>query len=141
MAHDTSKVTGLAIDNESGTLTDISGDTVNVSADNNIEELDDSGLGDTIRTYLDGMGDAANIVANGFLNSTMRAIMKPLVYEATSVSNVKTVEVKYAADDFRTGEAIVKQANMVIGVGQLGTWSLTLRPTASFTNTSVTAVT
>lgn len=139
MAHDTSKITGFAIDNESGTLKNISGDTNNVSADNPIEQLDDSGLGDTMRTYVDGMGDSPTITANGWLNSTMRSIMAPLVYTATSVSNVKTVEIKYAAGVYRTGEATVQNANMVIGVGQLGTWSLTLRPTASFTATSVSA--
>lgn len=140
MAHETSKVTGLAIDNSTGTLTDISGSVNMYRLNRAFEELEDTGLGDTTKSYIDGLGDAPRIPLNGHLNSTTRAIFAPLAAENTSVSTVKTLELKLASGDYWTGEAIVNDVELSVGVGQLNAWSCNLRAQSALTQTSVTAV-
>ena len=140
MAIYTSKLAGFALDDTGGTLTDVSGYTTRASMSNNIEQLDVTGLGDTLRSYIDGLGDAPTVNVAGRLCSTTEAIFTPLAVTGTSVSNVKTIEVKITTGVYRTSEATVESCEVIPGeVGQPGTWSATLRPTASMTQTSVSA--
>ena len=136
MATYTSKGMGFAIDNVGGTLTDISAYTDSVEMSNTIEQLDDTGLGDTTRSYIDGLGDAPTVTASGALNSTTEPIFSALAVTGTSVSNVKTIEVKLAAGVYWTGEATSESATSGGSVGERGAWSVTCRPTTSLTSTA-----
>lgn len=140
MAIYTSKLAGFAIDSSTGSLTDISAYTTRAGMSNTIEQLDVTGLGDSLREYIDGLGDAPTVNVAGRLNSTTEPIFTPLAVVGTSVSNVKTIEVKLTTGVYRTSEATVESVEVVPGeVGQPGTWSATLRPTSSMTQTSVSA--
>lgn len=140
MAHETSKVTGFAIDNSAGALTNISGSTNSVVPTRGFEELDDTGLGDNIHTRVPGLGMAAVYDANGFVNSTTRAIFAPLLH-GTAATVTKTIELKIATGEYWTGEAVVTNVSMPVNVGQINTWSCTLTAATGLTDTSVTAAT
>lgn len=138
MGHETSEVTGFAIDNESGTLTDISGSVNTLTHDGGQELLEDTGLGDGRRTVVAGLANASNVQVNGMHNSTTRAIFGPVV-DGTSIT--KTVEVQYASGDIYTGEVWPETiTGLSANVGQLNTWSAALRAQDGLTNTSVSAV-
>lgn len=138
MGHETSEVTGFAIDNESGTLTDISGDVNSLTWDGGQELLEDTGLGDGRRTVVAGLANASNIQINGMLNSTTRAIFAPVV-DGTSVT--KTAEIKLATGDFYSGEVWPETVTgLSTNVGQLNTFSATLRAQDGLSATSVSAV-
>jgi hypothetical protein len=138
MANEFSNVTGFACDDSGATLVDLSGFVNNFSFDGGLELLDDTGLGDSDRTVVAGLGNARNVNVNGWLNSTTRAIFAPLAGSATSIT--KTIELKLATGDFWTGEAWPENVNLSGGVGTLNTWSCTFRAQSGLTATSVTAV-
>lgn len=140
MATYTSKGMGFAIDDSVGTLVSISAYTNDIDLSNNIEQLDDTGLGDSLRSYIDGLGDAPTVTVNGSLNSTTEPIFTRLAVIQTSVSNVKTIEVQLAATIFYGGEATIENVQVSGSVGARGSWSATCRPTSGLTETSVTAV-
>ena len=137
MAHENSKVTGFAVDNAAGTLTSISGSVNQVSIDGGMELLEDTGLGDTIRTFVDGLANGSNVSVNGMLDSTTRGIFAPLT-NGTTVA--KTIEVKVATGDYWTGEAWPERVSLSSSPGAINTWSCTFRAVAGLTSTSVTAV-
>jgi len=139
MATYTSKAMGFAIDDTAGSLADISAYSNDVEMSNNIEQLDDTGLGDSLRSYIDGLGDAPTVTANGSLNSTTEPIFSNLAVVATSVSNVKTIEVKLATGVYWTGEATIEAVTSGGAVGARGSWSVTCRPTSGLTSTSASA--
>lgn len=136
--HETSEVVGIAIDNSSGTLTDISGDVNTLTWEGGQELLDDTGMGDGRHTVVAGLANASNVPLNGWVNSTIRAIFLPVV-DGTSVT--KTVEIKVATGEYWTGEVWPETVTGIsANVGQLNTWSCTLRAQNGLTQTSVTAV-
>lgn len=137
MASETSKITGFAVDNASGTLTNISTATNNVDVAGGTEQYEDTGLSDTRHTFVLGLGAPVTVTANGWLNSTTRAIMAPLV-NGTSVD--KTIEVKYATGDYYSGEAIPGNVQLGLPTGAVNTWSCTFQANNGLTATSVTGV-
>lgn len=134
---ETSKVTGFAIDNAAGTLTDISNYTNNVDWGGGNETYDDTGLGDTRHTKVPGLGVGSTITANGWMNSTTRAIFPPIV-DGTSVN--KTVEIKLASGDFYSGSCAPQNTAVSLPTAALNTWSITLEAVNGLTGTSVTGV-
>lgn len=137
MAHETSKVTGFAMDNASATLVSISGSVNQVSITGGTEQYEDTGLGDTRHTFVLGLGTPVQVSVNGYLNSTTRAIVMPLV-NGTSVN--KTIEIKMATGEYWTGEAIPQNVNPATNMGALNTFSITFQANDGLTKTSVTAV-
>lgn len=137
MANETSKVSGFAVDNASGTLTDISGFVNNVDVSGGNEQYDDTGLGDTRHTFVLGLGLPVTVTVNGWLNSTTRAIFAPLI-NGTSVD--KTIEVKYASGDFYSGESIPMNVQIGLPTAAVNTWSCTFQANNGLTGTSVTGV-
>jgi hypothetical protein len=136
MAHETSKVTGFAIDNSTGALTDISGSVNSVTAQRGFEELDDTGLGDSIHSRVPGLGMASTYDVNGWVNSTTRTIFAPLVHKDTGAPT-KTISIKEATGVYYKGEAVVSNVTMGKSVGSLNTWSCTVTAVAGLTQTSV----
>lgn len=134
---ETSKVSGFAIDNAAGTLTDISNYVNNVDWSGGNEKYDDTGLGDTRHTQVLGLGVASQVSVNGWMNSTTRAIFAPIV-DGTSVN--KTIEIKLASGDFYGGECVPDATAIGLPVAALNTWSCTLSPVNGLTGTSVTSV-
>lgn len=137
MAHETSKVTGFAMDNASATLTSISGSVNQVQLTGGTEQYEDTGLGDTQHTFILGLGTPVQVSVNGYLNSTTRAIVLPLV-NGTTVN--KTIELKMATGDYWTGEAIPQNVQANTNMGQINTFSITFQANDGLTSTSVTAV-
>lgn len=136
MAHETSKITGFAIDNSAGTLTDISGSVNACTSQRAFEELDDTGLGDTIHSRVPGLGMASTYDVNGWVNSTTRAIFAPLVHTDTGAPT-KTIAIKEASGVYYKGEAVVSNVTMGKAVGQLNTWSCTVTAVSGLSQTSV----
>lgn len=139
MAHENSTVIGFAVDNTVGALVSISGSVNSVSFDGGLELLDDTGMGDTNRTVIAGIGNARNVTVNGFLNSTTRTIFGKLAANATSIT--KTIELKMAASSFYRGEAWPEAVSLSASPGTINTWSCTFRAQSGLTNYTTTAVT
>ena len=139
MAHEDSKVSGFAVDNatSTGVLTDISGSCNSITWTGSMDQLDDTGLGDSDRTVIAGLGNAKTVAVNGMLNSTTRAIFAPLA--AASTSKTKTIEVKLATGDYWTGEAWPDNVTLGLPLG-LNTFSCNFSAHSGLTATSVTAV-
>jgi len=141
MAHDLSDIAGFRVDNQSGTLTDISGDITQVTVNGGNGLIEDTGLGDTNRTEQRDIGAVKGVSVTGMMNSTTRAIFSPLAAKGTSVA--KTIEVKLSASGatrYITGESNVGAVSISIPVG-LQTFTAEFRSTSGsgFTNTSVAA--
>ena len=135
MAHENSEVVAIGLDDESGSLADISGSINSVSWDGGQELLEDTGMGDGRRTVIAGLADASNIQLNGMHNSTTRAIFAPVV-DGTSIT--KTVELQLASGDVYTGEVWPERVTgFNAQVGQINTWSCALRAQDGLTSTSV----
>lgn len=136
MAHETSRVTGFAMDNAAGALKNISGSVNQVSMSGGTEQYEDTGLGDARHTFVPGLGTPGNINVNGYFDSTTRAIVLPLT-NGTSIS--KTIEVKMATGEYWTGEAIAQSVQADTNMGAINTWSITFQANDGLTKTSVTA--
>lgn len=135
MAHENSTVIGFHCDNAGASLTDIAGSVNSVSFDGGLELLDDTGMGDTDRTVIAGLGNARNVTVNGFLNSTTRAIFAPLAANATSIT--KTIALKLATGSYYKGEAWPESVSLSASPGTINTWSCTFRAQSGLTATSV----
>ena len=134
MAHKISKDMDFMIDNAAGTLTSIKGSTNSAAIQGIQDALDDSGLGDEERTYINGLA-SATLPINGWVDSTTDAIFGPLVGNRTSIT--KTWGYKNGVEWF-TGEAIVQDPTFSGNVGELVTWSANLQVSGAVTKTSVT---
>jgi hypothetical protein len=133
MAHKTSKDWTFKLDDATGILKDITGDTNQHSVQGTLAMLEDSGGGDTESTFLPGLA-GATIPANGWVNSTTEGIFAPLVGKRTSITKtfVAGNGVKYL-----TGEAWPENVQISGNVNQLMAWSTTLRLDGAMTRTSV----
>lgn len=137
MAHEISKITGFAMDNASATLTDISGSVNTATLSGGTEQYEDTGLGDARHTFVLGLGTPVSVAVNGYLNSTTRAIIVPLV-NGTTVT--KTIQLKMATGEYWTGESIPTDVQASLNMGAINTWSVTFQANDGLTKTSVTAV-
>lgn len=135
MAHRLSDVAGFKLDGATGVLTDISGSINSVTVNGGNGLVEDTGLGDAVRTQLRDLGIVNTLSVNGMVNSTVYTIIAPLV-NGTSVT--KTVQVASASNAFLSGEAYVGAVSLSIPVG-MQTFSLELASSSNtgFTSTSV----
>lgn len=135
MGSETSAIVGINLDDESGSLANISAQVNSITHDGGQELLEDTGMGDTRRTRVAGLANASTIQLNGYHNSTTRAIFGPLV-DGTSIT--KTVELKYATGDVYTGEVWPEAVTgLSTNSGQLNTWSCNLSAQDGLSQTSV----
>lgn len=135
MAHRLSDVAGFKLDGATGVLTDISGSINSVTVNGGNGLVEDTGLGDAVRTQLRDLGIVNTLSVNGMVNSTVYTIIAPLV-NGTSIT--KTVQVASASNAFLSGEAYVGAVSLSIPVG-MQTFSLELASSSNtgFTSTSV----
>ncbi len=134
MAHFTFKDMGVKLDNASGTLTDISGSVNSASFDGSMTMLEDTGIGDTEGTYLPGVA-RGTVTINGFVNSTTRAIMAPLVGQHTSVA--KTVQVLISTGQYLNGEAYPSAVTISGAPDTLELFNSSWQADGGFNSTSV----
>lgn len=135
MAHENSEVIAFALDDSTGSLVDFSGNVNSITWDGGQDLLEDTGMGDSRRTVIQGLANASNIQVNGMHDSTTRAMVAPVV-DGTSVT--KTVELQLASGDVWTGEVWPEQVTGVgANVGEINTWSINLRAQNGLSSTSV----
>ena len=132
MAHFTSRTLDFKIDNASAALTSIKGSVNQQSLSKDLGLLEDTGLGDTDRTYVPGL-EGATLPVNGYLNSTTETIVGPLL-EGTSIT--KTVAI-YNGAKWVTGEVWPGNITITGNVGELATWSMDLTFEGAVDRTSV----
>ena len=123
MAHLTSKDQGVRIDNAAGTLASISGSVNSQAIERAVTILDDTGMGDTGHTTLQGLSQTVRIPLNGFVNATVDAIFGPV---ADGTSKTKTVEIKVSSTRYYNGEFWVENYNISGSPDTLQAWSATL---------------
>lgn len=136
MPHLKSDVTGFWIDNQSGTLTAISGSTNSLELAGGNALVDDTGLGDANHTEINDIGIVKRFTASGFINTTTYNIFGPLAAKGTSIT--KTVQALFLSGKYISGEASVGEVTLSVPIG-LQTWSATFSSTAGsgFDTTSV----
>lgn len=135
MAHQLSSAAGVSLDDNTGVLVDISGSVNSVTINGGNATVEDTGIGDAVRTEILDLGIVNSITLNGMVNTTTEAIIAPLV-NGTAVQ--KTVQVLTISGQYLSGEANTAAVNWSIPIG-LQTWSLELRSSAvtGFARTSV----
>jgi hypothetical protein len=136
MAHKSYKAATFRIDNASATLgatTILTGSVNQASIAGVMSILEDSGLGDSARTYLPGLS-GATITINGFSNSTTDGIFGPLVGNRTSIT--KTVEFDNG-DRKYNGEVWPTNVTISGSVDSVTTWSCDLTFDGAVNRTSV----
>jgi hypothetical protein len=120
MAHKTGKDLRLKIDNASAALTDISGSVNSQSIQFAITILDDTGMGDTKHSTLQGLAQPTRIPLNGWVDSTTDAIFGPI---ADGTSTTKTIEFRAYASRFYNGEFNMENFQISGTPDDLETWS------------------
>lgn len=123
MAHLTSKDQGVRIDNASATLADISGSVNSQSIEQAVTILDDTGMGDTGHTTLQGLAQTVRVPLNGFVNSTTDGIFGPV---ANGTSKTKTVEIKVSSSRYYNFECWVENYTISGSPDTLQAWSANL---------------
>lgn len=134
MAHVISSAASFKIDDSTAAIATISGSVNSVSVEGGQPTIEDTGLGDTQRTTVRGLGDATIINVNGYLDTTTEAIFAPLV---NGTSLTKTIDVGLVSGQFLSGEAWPENVTLGSSMGEISTWSATLRAQAGLTRTSV----
>ena len=139
MGHETSEVTGFAIDiTPGGTLTDLSGDINSAQLTGSKELLDDTGLGDSRRTRISGLAGPTGVVINGWHNSTTRGAFPPNMFDSDTS---RTIEVLLASGEYWTGECFPESGTPFgSSVGAVNTFSVNWSAENGLTQTSITAV-
>jgi hypothetical protein len=136
MGHVQSDVASFRIDDSTGAIAVISGSVNSVSMDGGQELLEDTGLGDSRRTVVAGLGAASNASVNGMLDSTTEAIFGPLT-DGTSIT--KTVGIGFVTGQYLNGEVWPESVTLAMNAGEISTWSVNLRAQDGLTRTSVVA--
>jgi hypothetical protein len=136
MGHVQSDVASFRIDDSTGAIAVISGSVNSVSMDGGQELLEDTGLGDSRRTVVAGLGSASNASVNGMLDSTTEAIFGPLT-DGTSIT--KTVGIGFVTGQYLNGEVWPESVTLAMNAGEISTWSVNLRAQDGLTRTSVVA--
>lgn len=134
MAHQISSAAGFSIDDSTGVLADISGSVNNMSINGGNGLIEDTGLGDSVRTEIRDVGIVNSISITFMVDSTTEAIFSPLI-NGTSVQ--KTVQAKLIDGLYLSGEAFVGPVGFSIPIGlQTGTIELRSASSTGFDRTS-----
>lgn len=136
MAHVNSRVASVRLDDSTATIAVISGSVTAVTINGGIELLEDTGIGDSNRTRIEGLDNSPTITLTGMLDSTTEAILAPLT-NGTSIT--KTVGIGLVSGQYLNGEGWPETGDFSVSRGDLTTWTLNLIVDAGLTRTSVTA--
>ena len=134
MANLTSKNLGVKLDNASAAITDISGNVNSQSLTRAVTILDDTAVGDTARTTLLGLTQPVSFTLNGWVNSTLDAILGPIMAAGTSVA--KTAEFQQSSGRFYNGEFHLENITYTGDVDAVQTWSATFQSVGTVNRTS-----
>lgn len=126
---------GLKVDNESGTLTDISAHVNSQDLARVVAMLEDTGMGEEESTFLPGLANST-LALNGMLDTTMGAILNPLITDNTSL--IKTMQFQERSNIFIYGEGYFNAINVSGSMDSLETWSANFTFSGALTKTSVT---
>lgn len=133
MAHKTYKDAVIKIDGASATIVDITGSCNSNSITGALSLIEDSGFGDSDRSYLPGL-HGKTVQLNGFINSTTAALWEPLVSDRTSIT--KTLGI-FDGVKYIVGEVYPTDVTISGNVGELQVWSAALTFEAGASATSV----
>lgn len=133
MAHKLWKDMTVKIDGAAGSVVTITSFVNQASIESAVDLLEDTALGDTARSYIEGLA-GATVPLNGFLNSTTEGIFGPLVGVRTSITKTFSLGdgLKY-----HTGEVWVGEVAISGNVNTINTFSCTLTFDGAVTRTSV----
>ena len=142
MAHLTGKDKGFKIDDNSGSIADISGsiNTMSITAGGTV--YDDTGMGETQMTKLPGLLTAAVVSVNGWVDSTSESIFAQWAIATSVAVAAKTVSYQISSGRHYTGEMIPNGDGAVEFSGEsdgLQAFSANLIATGALTRTSVAA--
>lgn len=132
----TSKDLGFKLDNASNALTDIGGNVNQQDLERACTILDDTAIGDTGHTTLQGLMQAPRVTLNGWVNTTVETILGSWLANGTSVTRTAQFQVHSAR--FLYGEFNYENIRITGPVDALQTWSASLVSTGTLNRTSVT---
>lgn len=130
----------FALDNSSGTLTDISNTVNEVTLPREIETAETTAFGDDDKTYIVGLGDAT-ISVSGMFDATVNTHINGLI-TGLKAGTPTTATYRYGPSGcvsgapFLQGEALVTSYEIGSPVGDVVTYSLELQCTASVTGST-----
>jgi hypothetical protein len=127
---------GFKLDNQAGSLTDISAYVNQASLTGILAMLEDSALGDSEQTYEAGLA-GGSITINGFVVTTTDGIFGPLIGNRSSVT--KTFNFQSKSDSHFTGEVRVSNVQYSGQSNNLQTFSADLQISGAVTRSSVAA--
>lgn len=133
MGNKTWKDMGLRLDSATGVLTNISSFVNNQSLQSAITDLMTTGMGAAANTRQNGLANIS-VPVNGFLNSTTKAILNPIV-NGTSVT--KTFEFKQYTGAYLNGECLPTNIQFSGQPDTLELFSCTLAISGAVNSTSV----
>lgn len=136
MAHVTSEVASVRVDDATATIATISGSVNSIDVSGGQGLLDDTGMGDGRHTVIAGLGNATIVTLNGFLDSTTEAIFAP-VTDGTSIT--KTIGIGLVSGQYLNGEAWPESVSLGSTIDAISTWSCTFQAQNGLTRTSVVA--
>lgn len=134
MANPTGKDVTVKLDNAAGSITEITSHLNSASINALQSLLEDSALGDDERTYVTGLAGATAAIG-GFYNTTVEAILGPLVGNRTSVS--KTFEYRPYAGRFYNGEVFLSNVQISGAPDTLETFSADMTFSGAVNRTTV----
>ena len=122
--------------NGTSVLATISGSINQVSLQQLVTALDDTGLGDVAHTYVDGLFNAT-VSLNGYVNTTTDAIFGAHVNGTSVARTAKTWEVKLATGSlFYNGSCLITDYSVSGGSDTLQTFSATLQVSGDVNRTA-----
>ncbi len=123
----------IKVDNASGSPTAITSYVNQASLESAVDLLEDTALGDTSRSYIEGLA-GTTIPLNGWVNATTEAMFGPLIGVRTSITKSASF---YNGIKYYTGEVYPGDVKFSGDVGTIQTFSVTLTFDGAVTRTSV----
>jgi len=136
MGHQLSSAASFWISGEAtSVLSDISGDINNVTYNGGNGLVEDTGLGDSVRTEIADLGIVNSFNITGMINTTTEAIIGPLL---NGTSATKTIQLQSISGQYYSGTANIGPVSLSIPIG-LQTFSAEFRSASGtgFDRTSV----
>ena len=126
------KSTVFKVDNNAGTLTDISNTLTDVSFPQSVDTAETSAFGSSAKSYVVGLSDATLSVSGNF-DATVDAHLAAIVGKADSVSFEYGPEGSTAGDAKYTGECLMTSYEKSGAVGDVVTFSAEFQVTGAVT--------
>lgn len=135
MTDQISSAAAFSVDNASGTLTDISSSVTDLQISGGNELLENTGLGQAVRSEIRGLSPVNMMTITFKVNSTTEPIFAPLV---NGTSTQKTVQARLISGKYLSGESYVGPVSFSVPIGlQTGTAEFHSSTTTGFNRTSV----